>query len=391
MRIITRSPGIISKKANEVDVLPLTFREVVDAVGAKPTQYKSVRAAYRTLINGGQLNHSDQQNNKTGLPRCARNDDQQNRNDGQQNNRRQSKHIQHDWGLTVDLPPVARVLQDGELTKFILRTHDGLETESVVVPMQRYGKSWKSLCVSSQVGCARGCVFCETAQLGLIRNLTAAEIVAQVAVARRNFGPDIRNVVFMGMGEPLDNFANVTQAIRVLTDRSGLSFSMSHIAISTVGRVAGIRQLIELGWRRLNVAISLNAPNDEIRRSLMPIAKTDPLPALREALLAYPLRRCQFFMIEYVLIPGINDAHEHALQLAEFLRPIQSVVNVIPYNPRIDSPWPAPDEASIVQFMQWLDEAGQMNKRRLTKGRDQMAACGQLGNRELMRQKHSPR
>lgn len=339
-----------------MDVLGLTFQQLAEAVGAKPGQMRGLRSRYRELVNGRGIGTAD----GPGRP---------------------------DWPLTAGIRPIVRTQTEGELTKFIQRMDDGLETESVVVPMQRHGESWKTLCVSSQVGCARGCTFCETAQLGLIRNLTAGEIVGQAAAARREFGPEVRNIVFMGMGEPLDNFDQVVQAVRVLTDRVGLSFSVSRTTISTVGRIAGIRRLAELGWRRLNVAVSLNAPNDAIRSRIMPISRTDPMPALREALLAYPLRKCQFFMIEYVLIPGLNDAPEHADELADFLRPVKCVVNVIPYNPRRDSPWPAPCDASVVRFMDRLAQAGQMCKRRLTKGRDQMAACGQLGNRQFARGK----
>jgi 23S rRNA (adenine2503-C2)-methyltransferase len=331
-----------------VDVLGLTFQQVAETIGPRPHQVKPLRAVYRSLLNGREIAPAGPA-----------------------------------WGLSADVRPITRTLVDGELTKFVQQTADGLETESVAVPMQGLHEEWKTLCVSSQVGCARGCAFCETAQLGLVRNLTAGEIVGQVTAARGRFGADVRNVVFMGMGEPMDNLDAVIQAIRVLTDRSGLSFSTSRITISTVGRIQGIRRLASLGWRRLNVAVSLNAPNDDIRRRIMPISRTDPLLELREALLAYPLRKCQFFMVEYVLIPGINDAPGHARELAEFLRPVQCVVNVIPYNPRHESPWPAPTEESVARFMTELTDAGQLCKRRVTKGRDQMAACGQLGNRSL--------
>ncbi len=197
----------------------------------------------------------------------------------------------------------------------------------------------------------------------------------------------VRNVVFMGMGEPLDNYDHVLQAIRVLMDPNGLSFATERVTISTVGRVAGIRKLAALGWRRLNLAVSLNAPNDEIRSRLMPYNRLEPMATLRAALLEYPLRKCQFFMMEYVLIPGVNDARAHAFEVAEYLRPLKCMLNVIPYNPRQDSPWPAPTEESVTQFMTWLTEAGQGCKRRITKGRDHMAACGQLGNRALARRR----
>lgn len=281
--------------------------------------------------------------------------------------------------------PISRRVQDRGVTKFAQRRPDGLEIESVILPMWRGGSRWTTLCVSSQVGCAMGCTFCETAQLGRLADLSAAEIVGQVVAARHEFGADVRNVVFMGMGEPMDNFENVVQAVRVLTDPMGLSMGMGRITISTVGRMDGIRRMAALGWRRINLAVSLNAPNDEIRSRIMPINRAEPMAALRDALLAYPLRSCQFFMIEYVLIPGVNDAPKHARELAEFLRPVKCCVNVIPYNPRLDSPWPAPTEEQVVRFLSTLQEEGQFCKRRITKGRDFMAACGQLGNRALSR------
>jgi len=281
--------------------------------------------------------------------------------------------------------PVVRRLEDGALTKFVQRTQDGLETESVVVPMLRTRGIWRTICVSSQIGCARACEFCQTGQLGLLRNLTPAEIVGQVVAGQRLFEGRVRNVVFMGMGEPLDNFDNVAQAVRVLRDRNGMSLGGERITISTVGRIAGLRKLAALGWRRVNIAISLNAPNDEIRSRIMPINRTDSMTGLRAALLEYPLRNCQYLMVEYVLIPGVNDAREHAFEVAEYLRPLKSLLNVIPYNPRENSPWPAPDEEQVYRFLAWLDEAGQPAKRRVTKGRDHMAACGQLGNLALRR------
>ena len=344
-----------------MNVLDLTFEDVRQRLQPSQNDLKPLRAAYRRLL--------DPDGRRGANVRAAR---------------RPATALAEQ--LQLDVLPVVRSARDGELTKFIQRTHDGLETESVLVPMSRRGGQWYTLCVSSKVGCARGCVFCETAQMGLLRNLTASEIVGQVVAAEREFGVGVRNVVLMGMGEPLDNYDNVIQALRVMQDRAGLSFAGERLTISTVGRCAGIRKLAQLGWRRLNLAVSLNAPNDEIRARLMPINRREPLADLRAALLAYPLRKCQFFMMEYVLIPGVNDARAHAYEVAEYLRPLKSVLNVIPYNPRQDSPWPAPTEQQVVQFIGWVVETGQPVKRRLTKGRDQMAACGQLGNRGLARQ-----
>ena len=333
-----------------VDVLGSTFDEIVAARRPRQHEIKPLRAAYRALLHGQ-------------VP---------------------------DGPLRADVLPVVRRMVDGELVKFVQRAGDGLEIESVAVPMRRAGRNWTTLCVSSQIGCAHGCAFCETGQLGLLRSLTAAEIVGQVVAAQRESERGVRNVVFMGMGEPLDNFDAVVQAIRVLFDRSGLSFAQERIRISTVGRVEGIRRLALLGWRRIDLAVSLNAPNDEIRGRIMPVNRLEPMPALRAALLAYPLRNCQFFMIEYVLIPGVNDAQEHARELAEYLRPLPCMLNVIPHNPRHNSPWQAPSEESVVRFLGWLKEAGQRAKRRITKGDAQMAACGQLGNRALARRGPTP-
>lgn len=332
-----------------MDVLGSTLEEVAAATGLSVSASPRLRAAYRQVLRG----------------------------------RVEEAVVRDGLSLRGGAYPIVRSVRDGDLVKFVQRTHDGLEIESVVVPMARRSRAWTSLCVSSQIGCARGCVFCETAQLGLLRQLTAAEIVGQVVAARRDLGADVRNVVFMGMGEPFDNLDAVVQAIRVLTDRYGLSIGKPQITISTAGRADGLRRVAALGWRRLNLAVSLNAPNDAIRSRIMPINRLEPMTVLRDALLAYPLRSCQFFMIEYVLIPGLNDAREHARELAEFLRPVKCCVNVIPYNPRGDSPYPAPTDAAVQAFLGWLRDAGQFCKLRLTKGRAQMAACGQLGNRSL--------
>ena len=344
-----------------MDVLSLTFEQVTEQLRPRRHEVKPLRALYRTLLCAG----NGRVRRPAPLP------------------------TRFDGALTVDVLPVVRRVVEGDLTKFVQRTHDGLEIESVVVPMQRTHGVWRTLCVSSQVGCARGCVFCETGQLGLLRNLTPGEIVGQVVAGQRETDGQIRNVVFMGMGEPLDNYDHVIHAIRILMDPSGLSFAGERVTISTVGRVAGIRKLAQLGWRRLNLAVSLNAPNDEIRSQIMPHNRLESMGALRAALLEYPLRNCQFFMMEYVLIPGVNDARAHAFEVADYLRPLKSMLNVIPYNPRLDSPWRAPAEAEVQQFLDWLTEAGQGCKRRITKGREHMAACGQLGNRALVRRRPS--
>ncbi len=267
-----------------------------------------------------------------------------------------------------------------------------LPVESVVIPMLgSTGKLTHTLCVSSQVGCAMGCEFCETAQMGLIRNLTPAEIVAQWHTAEFGHcareGKTIKNIVFMGMGEPLDNLDNVLRAIEILTDNNGPGISPRNITVSTVGRVDGLRRLREQctkeGWRRLGIAISVNAPNDEVRNSIMPINRKWNMAELQEVLIDFPRSGNVPIMIEYVLIPGVNDADAHADELVEFVRPLHCAVNIIPYNPRRDSPWPAPEEADVERFVNRVKSGGVFTKRRGTKGRDQMAACGQLGTEHI--------
>jgi 23S rRNA (adenine2503-C2)-methyltransferase len=329
-------------------------------------------------------------------------------------------------GILQALPgfvkPETRTLQrepspEGEVVKFTqrvpgatvgtgdtARVFDDLSTESVLIPMigKRQVRTY-TLCVSSQVGCAMGCGFCETAQMGLIRHLTPEEIVAQWYAATFAIGQRPSNIVFMGMGEPMDNIENVIKAIAVLKDHNGPSLPISKITVSTVGRVDGIKrlgeQLHQPGWHRLNLAVSLNAPNDAIRSEIMPINRKWNMAALQESLLGFPIYGGGKLCIEYVLIPGVNDGFEHAKQIAEFIAPLNAhyetargeregrsvrcMVNLIPYNPRRNSPWPAPTWESVDQFMFWLTDQGVYTKRRRTKGRDLMGACGQLGSEEI--------
>lgn len=292
--------------------------------------------------------------------------------------------LEGDWYGLED-PPVNRREVEGETTKFTLALPEGHETESVLIPMHHSRRgTTRTLCVSSQIGCAMGCEFCETAQMGLVRNLSASRIVAQWWAATHRVGTPVKNMVFMGMGEPMDNLDEVLQAIRVLTDHNGPAVPSSNISISTVGRVDGIRRLAEFvsnpGYHRLNLAISVNAPNDRIRSELMPVNRAWGMDALRDALLEFPLRGGAAFCAEYVLIPGVNDGDDHCDELCRWLEPLRCSLNVIPYNPRRDSPWPAPEEDDVERFIARAIANGRFVKRRGTKGRDVMAACGQLGN-----------
>lgn len=290
--------------------------------------------------------------------------------------------------FVLRLPRVTRTHEEaagaGERTvKAVLALHDGLEVECVRIPM---GSGRTTLCVSSQVGCRLACAFCETAKLGLLRNLTPSEIVAQVVVARAVLGWSIRNIVFMGMGEPMDNADAVVQALRVLTDRRGLSYGQQRITVCTAGRPDGLEKLARLGFTRLDIAVSLNAATDEKRNRLMPVNRRVPLADLQRALVAYPRRRGYVYAINYCLLPGINDTRDDARAVAEFCRPLGRVlVNVIGYNPGSKPLARAPRAAEVSRFTDWLTRAGVPARPRVTKGRSVMAACGQLGNVELRR------
>ena len=271
---------------------------------------------------------------------------------------------------------------DGRMTiKAVLGTHDGLEVECVRIPM---GRDRFTLCVSSQVGCRLACAFCETGKMGLVRNLEPDEIVGQVVAARTRLGWPVSHVVFMGMGEPLDNAESLVRALRILADPRGLSFAQPRLSVCTAGHVQGLRRLAELGWPRLALSVSLNAATDAKRDRLMPINRRVSVAELQAALVDYRRTSRVVFAINYCLLPGFNDEREDAARVAEFCRPLgRHLVNVIPYNPGSKPLTRAPTEPEVERFLGWLREEGLPVQRRRTKGRSVMAACGQLGNLEL--------
>jgi 23S rRNA (adenine2503-C2)-methyltransferase len=256
--------------------------------------------------------------------------------------------------------------------------------ESVFMPSE--GR--QTICISSQAGCAVDCQFCLTAQLGLIRNLSAGEIVGQVLVPLTEMavkaevlgGPGLAartNVVLMGQGEPLLNFDNVMAAMRILLDQRGVGLSPKYVAISTSGIVPGIEKLGKEEVRP-KLAISLNASNDEQRDALMPINRKYPLKMLLEACKAYPLRKWEYLMFEYVMLGGVNDTKRDALRVVKLLATLTRVkVNLIPWNPG-ELPYRESSAADIEEFQRILIERGVPTYVRYSRGRDVMAACGQL-------------
>jgi 23S rRNA (adenine2503-C2)-methyltransferase len=268
---------------------------------------------------------------------------------------------------------------DGRTTeKVVLGTHDGYEVECVRIPM---GRGRTTLCVSSQVGCRLACAFCETGKIGLVRHLTADEIVGQVVTVHAELGWPVEKIVFMGMGEPLDNVDAVMQALRVLHDRRGFALGQAKLTICTAGHVAGLAKLQRLAWPRLNLSVSLNAATDEKRNRLMPINRRVPLAQLQQALIDYRPSSRTIYAVNYCLLPGFNDGPEDADAVAAFCRPLgRLLVNVIPYNPGSKPLTRAPTEAEVEDFMARLQRADIPVQRRRTKGQGVMAACGQLGN-----------
>jgi len=240
------------------------------------------------------------------------------------------------------------------------------------------GPERATLCVSSQVGCAMNCQFCLTARMGLARNLRAAEIVGQLAIARRVF-PDvwISNVVFMGMGEPLHNLDEVIPAIEIFTDEQGLGLSRRRVTVSTSGLVPQIERLIAETDAQL--AVSVNATTDEVRDWLMPVNRKYPLSALFAALRALPLARRARVTLEYVLLADINDGPDDADRLAELVRGLPCKLNLIPYNPHPGGEFGRPTPERVAAFKARLQAHRLNTSIRRARGDDTMAACGQLG------------
>ncbi len=283
-------------------------------------------------------------------------------------------------GFGIALPEICReeVAQDGT-RKLALRLEDGEIIETVLIPeLDHY-----TLCVSSQVGCAMGCAFCLTARMGFTRHLSPGEITAQVIRAKEVLRREaldrdkpLRNLVFMGMGEPLANYQAVLKALRNLLHPQGFDFSPRRVTVSTVGLVPQIKRLGEDILVKL--AISLHAPDNELRSRLIPINRRYPLEDLLEACRTYPLKRGWRITFEYVLLAGINDAPGQARELARILRGIPAKINLIPLNEHPDLPFKRPAEETVLAFQKVLMDAGYVATIRKSHGEDISAACGQL-------------
>lgn len=279
---------------------------------------------------------------------------------------------------TLGLPVVRRILaaRDGS-RKLVLGLADGREVHAVVIPEG----DRLTLCVSVQVGCGFACAFCLTGTMGFVRNLRAGEIVGQVFAARAalDAGQRLTHVVFMGMGEPLANYAATVRALRTLTSPLGFGFSPRRITVSTVGLVAALERLVR-EQPRVNLAVSLHAPTDELRSRLVPVNRGWGVDDLLAACRRLPLPARQRITFEYVLLEGVNDGDAQARLLARRLRGLRAKVNLIPFNPWRGAPFRRPPLERIAAFQRVLREAGVTATVRWSKGEDVGAACGQLAS-----------
>lgn len=305
------------------------------------------------------------------------------------------RHLIEDWSHATNLPRALRdrlqrecpldinadvLEQDGGASmKALLRLDDGSQVESVLM---RHADQRNTVCVSSQVGCAARCAFCATAALGFTRNLEPMEILAQVLLFARSLrrrGSGVTNVVFMGMGEPMWNYENVVQAIENLNDRRGLAIGARRISVSTVGIVEAILRLAKLPLQ-VNLAVSLNAPNDAIRSSIMPVNRRYPISSITTALARYVRRTQRRVMLEYIMIRDVNDSEAYAAQLADLVDSVPrrlAFVNLISYNPT--GRYQPSSGRTIQRFRRILETRNVSVTQRYPFGHGVGGACGQLG------------
>lgn len=275
----------------------------------------------------------------------------------------------------LDVSADVLVSKDDATEKAVLTLHDGLKIESVLM---RHKDGRNTVCVSSLVGCPMGCTFCATASMGLVRKLTANEIVLQVLFFARRLKKDearVSSVVFMGMGEPFLNYEAVMEAVRVIHDPDTFNIGARHISISTCGLLDGIKKLAQEALP-VNLAISLHASNDEVRRTLMPVARTYAIEELMDVVRDYIQTTKRKVMFEYLLVKDLNDSAKDAEALAKLLRGMLCMVNLISYNST--GKYTATSEKGVTRFRDILRRRGVEASIRYRFGRDIEGACGQL-------------
>jgi 23S rRNA (adenine2503-C2)-methyltransferase len=291
------------------------------------------------------------------------------------------KSLRADLAEATQIDPLRTVAQlessDGFTTKTLFALVDGEQIEAVLM---RYDDDRHTLCISTQAGCAMDCPFCATGQMGFRRNLSAGEIVSQVLYYARRLDPEearVTNIVFMGMGEPLANYAATWETVRRLNDPTGFGLGARHMTISTVGLAPAIRRMSHEP-EQVNLAVSLHAPTDEVRNHLVPVNRRYPLEVLMRTCRDYIETTHRRLTFEYALMDGLNDSEEQADQLAALIKDMLCHVNLIPLNPTPDSPYSGSPDERVYAFRDRLQAAGIPTTVRLRRGIDIQAGCGQL-------------
>ncbi len=288
----------------------------------------------------------------------------------------------------ISLPEVVEVARaDDGAAKFLFELDDGKKTEAVYIPDP--SRDRHTVCLSCQVGCRWGCRFCATGRLGFMRNLSSTEIIGQLFHLRsyiRLGGHKLSNVVFMGMGEPLDNTEAVLDAIKVILSDYGFGLGHRRVLVSTAGIPEGIRALMESGLKP-KLAISLNAPNNELRSRIMPINERYPIESWIGLVEEYANYCRRWVTFEYVLFDGVNDSLTHADELVRLIKDLPAKVNLIPYNEVEGAEFSPPDERKVLRFQSYLLSNGIVATIRKSKGGDVCGACGQLAGKAVMQER----
>ncbi len=276
---------------------------------------------------------------------------------------------------------IEKQISSDKTVKFIFELYDGNVVEGVLIPT----KNRVTACISSQIGCALKCKFCATGTMQYKRNLDDTEIFDQLVAiknfAEKEYEQNLTNIVYMGMGEPFNNYDNVISSVKMLTSEEGLAISPYRITISTSGVVEGINRLAE-DKLRVNLALSLHSANDITRSEIMPINKKHDLQELTDAIKHYYKETNDRVTLEYLLLKGVNDTTNHARELAEFCKSFPVKINIIEYNPVESLPYEKSDDQSLERFVEFLERCNLVINVRKSRGKDIDAACGQLANKK---------
>lgn len=303
------------------------------------------------------------------------------------------KHLEDHFYIPMPPKVSTQISKEDNAHKYLYKMADQRTIETVLMPI----KDRLTQCVSSQVGCAMACSFCNTGDMGLMRNLKTHEIVDQILAVAREYPDDIvakhgdriTNIVYMGMGEPMHNLQNVLDSIDILTHPHGFNISHRKITVSTSGLVP---QMLELGRKsKVNLAVSLNATTDELRDQIMPVNRRYKLKDLLDACRQYELGPGRRITFEYVMLRGLNDSKSDAQRILSLLHGIPSKVNLIPFNPHPASPYKRPELPEVLAFQRYLLDRNMTTTIRISKGMDILGACGQLRSKGVLHSKNAER